>query len=71
MWGSDNEYSERKIKEQQENDIEFWKKENERLKEIIEKQNRKLDKIENALINNYRPAKMIITEVWNIVIGRK
>ena len=71
MWGSDDEYCERKMKEQQENDIEFWKKENERLKEVIERQNKKLDKITSAVVNNCRPEKKIIDEVWEIIMGRK
>lgn len=66
----DDAYCERILKEQQENDIEYWKKENERLREVIEKQNKKLNEITNAVVNNCRPKQKIIDEIWNIVMNR-
>lgn len=71
MWTSADEYLEQITKEERENDVEYLKKEIERLKNIIKEKDEKIEKVRSAIINNCRNEKTILEEIWNIIFDRK
>lgn len=71
MWTSADEYLEQITKEAREKDVEWLNSEIERLKDIIKERDEKIAKIRSAIINNCRPEKDILEEIWNIIFNRK
>lgn len=71
MWTSADEYLEQITKEERENDVEYLRKEIERLKNIIKEKDEKIEKVRSAIINNCRQERMILEEIWNIIFDRK